>query len=203
MATCSECTYLNLNKERDKDGQFWCEEKLEWFYADSAECKSYCKADNRSSSVAESHRKYSKEKQSSGGCFITTMLCEILGLKDDNIYLQILREFRNNYLQKNPNTINILKEYDFVGPLIAQKLKNDPNNKIVAREYFCNYIIEITEDIYNSRFNNAINRYIDMTNELMEMYKLGVFKLTIAKPNEFSYEEDYSSYGHGKKIKMV
>jgi len=58
-----------------------------------------------------------------GGCFITTAVCEFLGLPDDNAFLNAFRRFRDEYMGGKHS--EELKEYyalaDKLGPLI----KND------------------------------------------------------------------------------
>ena len=39
-------------------------------------------------------------KQSSGGCYLTTAMCDILGYPDDNYYLQMLRTFRDEFYKQ-------------------------------------------------------------------------------------------------------
>lgn len=200
--TCSECTHMNFEKEHDNDGKFWCEKKYEWMRPESAECWLYCTAYSRDRSVAESYRNYSKDKQSSSGCFITTILCKIIGLSDNNPYLEILRSFRKNYLQKNPNTIVILEEYDFIGPLISKGLENDENQQQVATHIFRQYIVPVIDDICSNNYASAITRYTTMTKMLIQKYNLQILELTIPSPNNYDYRKDYSQYGHGKIVKQ-
>lgn len=198
MATCSECTYMDLSKERDNDGKYWCSSKGEYRYADCAECWNFCRAYSRSSSVAESYRDRSREKQSSGGCFITTAVCDILGMKDDNFYLAILRIFRDNYLQKKPETIEILEEYDFIGPIISSYMEKDCKKEETANNVFVKGIVPIVDDICNKKYNLAVKKYLNMTKCLINLYELDALKLNVPKFKKFDYSKDYSTYGHGR-----
>ena len=54
-----------------------------------------------------------------GGCYITTMICDVLGKEDTCEALEVLRSFRNDVLQKDEKYAPILYEYDVVGPKIA------------------------------------------------------------------------------------
>ena len=58
------------------------------------------------------------EEQRNSSCYITTMVCHLLNLPDSNPYLDTLRVFRSDVLQKNPQYANILFEYDTIGPII-------------------------------------------------------------------------------------
>lgn len=196
--TCSECTYLKATGDwPDIYGYFWCEKYNEKVYATKLECSSYCTAYSRNYSVAQSYIDYSNKHSSSSGCFITTIVCEILNLNDNNFYLNVLRNFRNNYLQKYLNTIKILDEYDFVGPIIANKLRNDIEKTNISNMIFLNYIIPITDKIIEKDYVSAIKKYTVMTKKLISRYNLGTLELTVPHFNKYDYDKDYSSYGHG------
>lgn len=198
--TCSECTYLKTDGNwPDIYGRYWCKKKDTEIMANSQECGSFCQAYSRSSSTAKSYYDYSKDHQSSSGCFITTITCEILGMNDNNQYLNSLRKFRNNILQKNKETIKILEEYDFIGPLIAEKLRNDPNRLKIAQSLLVNTIIPVAYNTEMGNYNEAIKKYLEMTKSLITRYNLNVLELTIPEINKFDYKKDYSLYGHGKR----
>lgn len=200
--TCSYCTYLKTSGDwPDIYGNYWCEKKYRKVTANSQECGNFCKAYDRASSTAESYKKYSETHQSSGGCFITTIISEILNLKDSNIYLNSLRNFRDNYLQKNNQTIKILEEYDFIGPVVSNNIKNDKNRNEIASSLFINYIIPITDYIYKNDYQDAIKMYTYMVKKLINLYNLNVLTLEIPAKNNYDYNKDYSAYGHGKLIK--
>lgn len=166
---CSECTYLDLEKSYS-DGSFWCERKLECHMANEIECDRFCKAYSRSSSVADSAYNYSVEHSSSSGCFLTTIICNILGFSDNNLILQTIRNFRNNILQNDEVYKPLLVEYDIIGPKIAEAISNDPLKKEIASKYFNGYILDIAVLIEEKQFEEAVNLYVKMTNELKNFY---------------------------------
>ena len=144
-----------------------------------------------------------KYEKSSGGCYLTTITCNILGFEDKNLYLQALRKLRKDYLQKNPKTLEILKLYDFVGPIIAQRIEKDPNKKAIATEMFYGYIAPIVNKLlfeYNGSYEEVIEMYKAMTNELIKKYNLETLALTVPGMSKFDFNADYSKVGHGKKI---
>lgn len=113
---CGECTYLDLSTG-DIYGKFYCDKKWERHKSTDPECGSFCRAYSRDNSTIENAYRYTKSKES--GCYLTTMLCTILGLPDDNMYLESIRKFRKNILQKDMKYRYLLIEYDIVGPKIA------------------------------------------------------------------------------------
>ena len=143
-----------------------------------------------------------KYEKSSGGCYLTTATCDILGLEDKNLYLQIFRKFRKDYLQKNPKGLPILNEYDTVGPIIAHKLMNDDNKKAVALHMLKDYIHPIATNLitkFDGNYDFAITQYARMTKELIQRYGLETAALTIPGEEKFDFGKDYSEYGHGRK----
>lgn len=94
---CGECTYLDLSTG-DIYGKFYCDKKNERHLASDVECNRFCKAYSRYNSTIQNTYRYSKEHSNSGGCYLTTILCNILGMPDNNIYLKTIRNFRNNIL---------------------------------------------------------------------------------------------------------
>lgn len=141
---------------------------------------------------------YKYEKPSSG-CYITTITCDILGLEDDNYFLNTLRGFRKNFLQRNPKTLEILEEYDFIGPIVASRIMNDENKKQIAVQLFKNNIVPITYDIFNGEYMTAIKRYTEMTKGLIKQYNLEALALTIPGESQYDFSKDYSEYGHGRR----
>lgn len=168
---CCDCTYLDLDSANIY-GKFWCQLRLERHMANEIECGRFCKAYYRTPSVAESAKKYSIEHSSSGGCFLTTIIYNILELPDNNYYLNTMRNFRKNVLQKDEKYKSILVEYDIIGPGIAKSLNDDPLKNKIALAYFNKYITPIVNEIQNNKYADAINLYINMTNSLKNLYSI-------------------------------
>ena len=53
---------------------------------------------------------------------------------------------------------------------------------------------------YNGSYEEVIEMYKAMTNELIKKYNLETLALTIPGTSRFDFNEDYSNVGHGKKI---
>lgn len=196
--TCSECTFMDFDKEYNCDGRFWCEYKCEYIYANSAECYKFCEAYSRASSVARSYFDYSVGKQNRGGCFITTVVCDILNLNDHTPVLDCLRNFRNHVLQKETKYQEILATYDIIGPMIAQSLKNDSENQILASNLFTMKLIPIARLIDEKEYTTAIKEYTNMTNFLVNRYHI------VEMPTQEEIERvDLEKAGHGVYVKKI
>lgn len=170
MANCSECTYMNPS-DPDIYGKYWCEAKLERVHAFQSECYRFCRAYSRPSNVSDSYERYSKDK-SSDPCYLTTMMCSILKMSDDNVFLNTMRNFRKNILQNDEKYKELLVEYDIIGPKIASNLYNDPLRYQISANAFFKYIKPITKLIRENKNNEAIKSYIEMTNNLKAFYNI-------------------------------
>ena len=175
-------------------GDYFCTKKNE--VINSSTYEKYCTKSYESGGYGDCP--LYKYEEPSSGCFITTIVCDILGLEDKNVFLMLLRKFRDNYLQKNMNTLPILEEYDFIGPVISNRIFFDENKQEVARNLFSNYLVPVFEDIANDNYSCAIKKYTTMVKGLIAKYNLGTLSLTIPT-NNYDYRKDYSLYGHGRK----
>ncbi len=166
---CAACTYMGENQNY---GKYWCERKGEYRLACDPKCYSFCEAYRRSNTARENM--YRVSQNSSSGCYLTTIMCKLLDYPDSNYYLNTLRYFRDNVMQTNSNYLPLLMTYDTVGPQIADKLENDPNNKIIAITFFNNYITRAVVAIENGKNEEAIKIYTAMTSTLAEKYNIRV-----------------------------
>ena len=195
MSYCSECTYLNLNS-CDDYGRFWCEKKLERHSATELECDRFCRAYSRSSSEANSAYNYSKDHSSSGGCYLTTVMCDILKMPDKNYYLNTLRVWRDNTLHNDEAYKPLLVEYDVVGPKLAEHLKDDPIKYQIAATTFFSYIKPICGLIKENKNAEAVQKYVDMTNKFKLIYNIDNSIIN----QKLIENADIEKSGHGKYI---
>ena len=135
-------------------------------------------------------------------CYITTILCRLLGCSDDCNELDTLRKFRNNILQKDIKYKEILFEYDTVGPIISSNLYSEfasDEDKELPILLFNFYIQPTVKYIKEQKYEDAISRYKELTNMLMNYYNID-FNIN---ENEFN-NYDYQSGGHGyqKNLKI-
>lgn len=168
---CSQCTYLKIDGDKNY-GKYWCDNMKEWKYADDDKCRYYCDAYSRSSSDAQKAYDFSKQSKGNSGCYLTTITCQILSMKDDNVYLNTLRNFRNNYLQTSREGLELLIQYDEIGPQISRCISKDSEKFNIAYTLFNNYIAPITLDIMDLEYEKAISQYMEMTNKLIKYYNI-------------------------------
>ena len=116
--------------------------------------------------------KYIEEFGTSGTCYLTTAMCEVLGKEDNCKELETLRSFRENYLKETGTYDTLLTDYAIVGPIISEKILDDENCENVAKTMKKCYIDNAIYFIENEDYRNAVGIYIDMTLSLMDYYEL-------------------------------
>ena len=195
MENCGYCTYLDLS-DRDCFDKYWCDKNSERHYATDPKCSKFCKAGRREQSAIDNAIDLSKSHEYNGGCYLTTILCSILKLGDDNLYLKTFRDFRKNVLQKDDKYKPLLVEYDIIGPKIAECLNNDPLSRKVADYNFNKYVVDIFYYIINNEVELAVSEYKKMTYELKYLYNLNNYTITTDTINN----ADINKSGHGKYI---
>lgn len=195
MAVCAECTYLDTQDKNDS-GAFWCNMKLERHLATDPECGRFCRAYSRNENTISNAIEYSNNHTNSSLCYLTTMICNILKMNDKNIYLETIRNFRDNVLKNDEQYKQLLVEYDIIGPKIASALDNDPLKDKIAQMYFNYYIIPIINLIQNNKYKEAVNKYVDMTAKLKSFYNINDYSISIEDINN----ADINLSGHGKYV---
>ena len=141
-----------------------------------------------------SYYKNKKEYVPGGGCYITTIVCDILGFDDKCNILETLRGFRKDVMQKSSEYKEILYEYDTAGPLISKSIKED-NDLELINGILDFYILPTINLIKNKKYNEAVNRYKTMTKSLENYYN-------IEYNDNLPLDYDYKTGGHGyKKLK--
>lgn len=185
---CGSCVSLNPN---DRNGfTYYCERVRKYRrledspYQSETWLSSSCYEEDKGRDL-----EYLYKMDNPGGCYLTTILCDILKYPDSHKDLEIMRKFRDMVLQKDLRYLNILMEYDTIGPVIATKLRLDPNSKKIALMFAKNYIAPIVVFIQNNLYNEAISKYVEMVNILKNMYGVTLEDKII--------DYDYSRGGHG------
>ncbi len=119
-----------------------------------------------------------------GGCFITTIVCDIIGLDDDSSILKAMRSFRDDYLAKHEEYIPLLIQYDSIGPEIALHLQCDKNKKKIARKLVANYLSGCVFLLQQKKFDDAASLYYEMVEYLASYYDVYIaIDTDFEKPN--------------------
>lgn len=188
------CTFLEW-KSGLFSGDYWCAKKdcsvdTDTYYKycrnyDYGDCPIYKKEDN-------------------SGCFITTIVCQILKHPDNNKLLNNFRCFRNNILQKNEKYYDILKQYDVIGSMIASAIYNDNNREEMANIIYNEALIFIDKLIKEGKYDIAVEKYFVTTLALINYYGLKR-EYNKIRDNGYNYDNFIPNIsGHGmKKLKTL
>ena len=184
------CTYYTF-KSSLFGGDYWCDKKKcavneDIYYK-------YCRDYN--------YDECSIYKQGSGsGCFITTVTCEILGNQDNAPIMNNLRCFRDNVLQNDSKYYDILKEYDVIGPKLADCIRNDKDKEKMALGLYQNVLVPVANLISEKEYDKAVEKYYVMTLMLVNYYGLK-HDYNDIKDDDYGYQSfDPSVSGHGRKL---
>lgn len=135
----------------------------------------YCSKDYESD-----YGKCKHYKEYYGISYITTAICDTLGLAKNNLFLRSINSFRDK-LEQDPKMYKQLEIYDIVGPIIANKINGD---KEIALELFNSSIVPVCNDLFKNDYRSALIKYTNMTKGLIEQYKdsvsigLDVYKMS-------------------------
>lgn len=161
MAWCPYCKdnggFFSINYECDLNNES----------IPSSYVNDYCKYDYKASNCPF----YKQYGPSSSSCFITTVTCDILGKEDNDYVMQKLRNFRDNILQKGEEYYEILKLYDVIGPMIADKLRQDEEKELFVPVLYT-ILQRIVKLIDIKDYETAIEKYRIMTLLLINRYNL-------------------------------
>ena len=146
---------------------------------------------------------YKHERNSSSGCFITTIACQILEKQDNDEILNNFRNFRNNILQPNQKYHNILKEYDVIGAMVANCIANDKDKEEMASGLYEHMLLPINDKISKKKYDEAVALYFLVTLRLVKYYGLLNYYYEV-RNNDYNYENfEPNKAGHGlKKVKI-
>ena len=111
---------------------------------------------------------YVKQNSSSGGCFITTAVCEILNLPDNCEELEILREFRDTFMTETEERQANVMEYYFIAPKIVEQISLRSNSVEIYKSILENSIQPAISAIKQGKKEVAYTIYSKMVTDLKE-----------------------------------
>lgn len=137
------------------------------------------KEEETKSTTYKSSSNYSSTKSnyhSSSGCFITTAAVKNICAADDCDELEIMRNFRDSFINKTDIGQSLTLEYYRVAPIIVQHIDNDPDCDKIYQNIWRNYITQSLICIKNGAKKKAQIIYINMVQMLAEKYGVEVKK---------------------------
>lgn len=148
--------YEERQRERDRRQREWEERQRE--------------RERKREEYEERKRNRSSGRRKGGGCYITTATCLALSKTDDCFELSAIRHFRDNWLAKQKNGLEIIDEYYKIAPIIVEKINTNTNHVKIYEEIWEVYLKYFFELIISGDNKNAKVVYLRMVKNLSKKY---------------------------------
>ena len=127
---------------------------------------------NRIKNNYEKRRKDIKKDHYSGGCFITTAVCQTLQKSDDCEELMKFRHFRDVFMQTTPEMQSEVQEYYKIAPKICSAIDNSENESSfnIYISIWENSLKLAFEALKSGKNREAYNIYKDMVIGLKRIF---------------------------------
>lgn len=106
----------------------------------------------------------------SGGCFITTAVCDSFNKPDDCAELTAFRNFRDNWLVHQPGGKKLIDEYYSIAPKIVSKINENPDSKMIYRYIWNEFLVPCLKFIRQGNNLACKGKYIEMIHYLQNAY---------------------------------
>jgi len=104
------------------------------------------------------------------GCFLTTACVQHQLLPDDCDELQTLRLLRNSYMAKSADGIEMIKQYQILGPAVVRSINGCANKDEIYTYMYTNMILPSVQLVKEGRNEEAVEYYRVFVKELIERY---------------------------------
>lgn len=177
-STCADCRWLDANGE--KDGKYPCTNSKSGYKVVSARMrKCGCYGEMFYSSRSQTERDMLERNSKSHGYFIVTAITQILGLEEDNKYLQTFAYLKDEVMPNVEEYQSFLEEYETNGPRISEELKSQEDAYEYAELLKMAYLEDVAELTAMNRPDDAISTFKDMYEMLRQDFGI---KRAVPKP---------------------
>lgn len=167
----TDCRYLDPTKKCN--GKVWCSKHREYVAANrkirdrSADyCNDAAEVMGRLTSEKQALARYSK----SHGYYIVTAITELLGLPEDNEYLDSFRYMRDFILPFMEGYQDFIDDYDIDGPVLARLIRKDEEGKDYAEYLRCAFLEGLVDLINQGLVGDAMTLFTSMLDVIKERY---------------------------------
>mgnify|MGYP000384733106 len=105
-----------------------------------------------------------------GGCFLTSACVEAMGLSDDCDELMTLRAFRDTWLANQPGGKAEIQSYYRIAPEVVHTIQKREDRQGIFQKIYDEMVCPCVERIKEKRYEEAWERYRDMTEKLQKEY---------------------------------
>ena len=134
------------------------------------DAQKYIKKINPARNSSSSNSSSSSSSSKSGGCFITSTVCDSFGKPDDCYELTTFRNFRDNWLSTQPDGKNLIAQYYEIAPKIVAEIDKLPSAQNIYQSILSEYLQPCLKFIEEGENLKCKNIYINMVNNLKEKF---------------------------------
>lgn len=139
------CSYYQF-----RQNDYYCNKKGD--YVNSDVYQRYCKGYNYSDCPIY-------KNEADGGCYITSACVAALGCSDDSEELQLLRKFRDSYMNTTDDLRNDVSEYYKVAPEIVERINSQRNFYQIYMEIYEKMIAPCIKALKRSEYTETYRIY--------------------------------------------
>lgn len=103
-------------------------------------------------------------------CYITTAVCDSLGKGLDCYELQVLKDYRDNYLEPTPEGHALVEEYYDIAPTIVKRMDRQDNRDVLYKALYEDYVMPCIQDIESQEYEACREKYQEMVLSLKAKY---------------------------------
>lgn len=103
----------------------------------------------------------------SGGCFITTAVCQTIGKNDNCHELNTYRNFRDNWLSKTLEGQKKIETYYSIAPDIVHEINKRSDSSDIYRNLWENYLSQGLILLEEDKYNEALDLYENMLKHIL------------------------------------
>ena len=103
-------------------------------------------------------------------CYITTAVCESLGKPDDCYELQMLRQYRDQYLAAQEDGAMLIDTYYDIAPTIVTRINKCEDAKQIYQDIYQTYLNPCIQTMEQNENEKCKEIYVSMMNCLREEY---------------------------------
>lgn len=156
---CGSCINMNTNDYVGHKDNCYCTERRQYYNLHERKCRYY------------EYDKYKDYYDLNHRWHVVSAILQKLELKDSYECINILHNFRNNFIEKNEEYTHMLVLYDIVGPVIAECITNDEESYELCKKLCREFLLDVIFLIREGKNEEALSKYEKMISLLISIYK--------------------------------
>ncbi len=157
---CGSCKWMNTNEYVGSKDRCYCTYRRQYYGLTERKCSYY------------EYDPYKDYYDLNRRWHVVSAIFKKLGLYDSEFdCVKVLNNFRIDVLEDDKKYEEELREYDFIGPVLASFITNDPDSIKLCKEICSTCLLEILDLIKEGKNDEAFKKYRELIGMLKEYYK--------------------------------